>query len=507
MDITLLLAKSITLLYCESLLRNKSENSADLVRSALDNISIPNISIGLTTIRDVSANLYDTAIEMCNNSPDHEYDLVTLTQRIRLNCSDNKELADDILSGIRDDRTEEQIKKTILNLRRSINTHLKEQKIGDILKKASDDFRYNRAKIRDIDQFKSDLTNQLDKLIDETEDKDPAIISNIDIGDENDVSKILQEIKDTAEGRNIMQTGFRELNEMLQGGFRAGELVTVHALPHNYKTGFTLSIFKGLALYNKPILQDPSKKPLLLRISFEDDLNLNIQFLYQSLMYDETNRPVSIKNTPVKEMADYIRHRLQVNGFYIKMMRVDPSQWTYKHICNKVTDLEAEGYEINTLMLDYLGMIPRIGCTTTGPSGTDLRDMFRRMRNFCSTRKITLITPHQLSTESKQLLRGGIPEDQFVKTVNGKGYYAECKQLDHEIDVELYIHIVRHKKEYYLSVQRGKHRIPSIIPEELRYFLLKFPKGMPIPDNINNEHHTVLRELPTHDVINQSSLI
>ena len=29
------------------------------------------------------------------------------------------------------------------------------------------------------------------------------------------------------------------------------------------------------------------------------------------------------------------------------------------------------------------------------------------MRNFCSARKITLLTPHQLSTEAKQLLRDG----------------------------------------------------------------------------------------------------
>lgn len=95
-----------------------------------------------------------------------------------------------------------------------------------------------------------------------------------------------------------------------------------------------------------------------------------------------------------------------------------------------------------------------------------------------------MLTPHQLSTEAKQLIRNGMSEDRFVKEVAEKGYWSGSKQLCQEIDLELHIHLFKHNKETYLAVQRGKHRVPTIIPDESKYFILKFPKnGMPIPDD------------------------
>jgi hypothetical protein len=52
------------------------------------------------------------------------------------------------------------------------------------------------------------------------------------------------------------------------------------------------------------------------------------------------------------------------------------------------------------------------------------------------------------------------------------------------MDIEIYIHIFkRGKDETWLTVQRGKHRLPTIIPDVYKYYLMKFPKGMPIPDS------------------------
>lgn len=222
-----------------------------------------------------------------------------------------------------------------------------------------------------------------------------------------------------------------------------------------------------------------------MRISFEDKASMNLQFLYQKLKYDETGEEIKIKDIDIEVMSEYIQHRLQVNGYYVKMLRVDPTQWTYKHICNKIIELEAEGYEIHLCMLDYLGMVPTTGCITSGAMGTDFRDMIRRIRNFTEPKRITVITPHQISTEAKQLIRNGMPEDRFVKDIAEKGYYAGSRQLDQEIDGEIYIHLFRHNGVTYLAVQRGKHRLPTIVQDEYKYFLLPFPKRMPIPDDIN----------------------
>ena len=299
------------------------------------------------------------------------------------------------------------------------------------------------------------------------------------------------DLQNTNNGTGIYKTGWTALNRMIQGGFRPGETTVIGALQHKYKTGFTLSLFKQIALYNKPLTTDVHKKPLLLRISFEDDITLNLQFLYQSLKYDETREPVNLKEVTADEMSAYVTSRLQVNGFHIKLLRVDPSQWTYRNVCSKIIEFEAEGYNVELLMVDYLTLLPTTGCINTGPAGNDLRDMLRRMRNFCSARRITFITPTQLSTEAKQLTRSGIPEHKFVQEINEKGYFAGCKSLDNEADLILYIHIAKHNREAYLTVQRDKHRGQSVIPDKDKYFLLKFPSKMPIADDREGEDQSL----------------
>jgi hypothetical protein len=100
---------------------------------------------------------------------------------------------------------------------------------------------------------------------------------------------------------------------MLNGGFRRGEFVCVPALQHKYKTGFSLSLFKQFAIYNKPHMLDSWQKPLILRISFEDDIELNIKFMYQSLMMEESYEKALDLKVSTDVMSSYIKERLQVN--------------------------------------------------------------------------------------------------------------------------------------------------------------------------------------------------
>lgn len=102
------------------------------------------------------------------------------------------------------------------------------------------------------------------------------------------------------------------------------------------------------------------------------------------------------------------------------------------------------------------------------------------------------------------MIRTGIPESEFVKEIAEKGYYSGTKQLDQEVDLEIYLHLFKSNKETYIAVQRGKHRIPTIIPDESKYFLLKFPKDMPIPENIDKVDHIPLRKVPSRAISNAS---
>ena len=99
-------------------------------------------------------------------------------------------------------------------------------------------------------------------------------------------------------------------------------------------------------------------------------------------------------------------------------------------------------------------------------------------------RGITSFTPHQLSTDAKQLIRDGVGE-KFVQEIQGKGYFSGSKQLDQEVDLEIYIHIVKMNNASWLTIQRGKHRIPGITKAEHLNCIMKFSDIGTIPDDIN----------------------
>ena len=60
MDSKLLLIKAATVLYRESLIPDKTENSADLVRTVLESVKVPEVIVGLNVDREVISGLKKT---------------------------------------------------------------------------------------------------------------------------------------------------------------------------------------------------------------------------------------------------------------------------------------------------------------------------------------------------------------------------------------------------------------------------------------------------------------
>ena len=74
MDDKLLLVKAATLLHRESLMDDKSNGSTELVRTVLEGIKLPELSIGVNSERQIIDGLKKTVLEMCENPPDHVYE-------------------------------------------------------------------------------------------------------------------------------------------------------------------------------------------------------------------------------------------------------------------------------------------------------------------------------------------------------------------------------------------------------------------------------------------------
>lgn len=484
MDTRILLVKCITLLYRESLIKDKTENSVDLARSVMENIKLPELSLSVNSEKEMLMALKATLLHMCNSPLNTVYEKDELLQRLKINCASDEQLFQALQRGIEKDMDDDSLKRTVISIRKYITDSFKENEVVTIFTKAANALRFEREKIPDLKHYLQEFIGKIEPYQIEGNKDDPAIVESVDVHNLNEIAKIYDDIKKDEDRTSILVTGWQGLNDALQGGFRRGEQWVIPALQHSYKTGFTLSLFKHFAIYNTPQLTDPNKKPLLLRISFEDNLISNFRFLYENLYENEHGTTPDISALTSTEIATYVRDKLQVNGYHVKFIRVNPSEWTLRDLQNTVLELEAAGYELHVCMLDYLPMLPTTGCEE-GPAGHALRDLYRRTRNFFSAKKITLITPHQLSTEAKMLIRDGHTE--FVKMVVGKGYYDGCKRVDQEVDGELYLHIEKINGRAYLTVQRGKHRGVGIIPDSMKYLVLPFPEASSIPDDLDKK--------------------
>jgi hypothetical protein len=481
MDTSLVFVKIITLLYRESLITNQTENSAELARNILSTVALPEVNLTLNDKKEELTSMKSTVISMMGHPLGVPMDKQDLLQRLKVNCSHNDDLYDAFLQGIDKDLDEDANKKMVVSMRRGLEEAFREKDIVKMFNQANAQITFSRENIPNLKTFLADFVGKVEPHTVDTSAVDPGIVGSVDIGNDDSIQTAFEEVKAAQSDEGIMKTGWQGLNTMLQGGFRRGEQWVIPALQHKYKTGFTLSLTKQFAIYNTPYMLDPKKKPLILRISSEDDLSSNLRFMYENLFFNEHGEMPDMKITPPKVMAKYVKQKLGVNGYHVKMERINPSEWTYKKLQDYVLKCEANGYEIHALIIDYLPMIPTTGCEE-GPAGHALRDLYRRVRNFMSARKIILITPHQLSTDAKQLVRDG--HQDFVKQVIGKGYFAGSKQIDQEVDGELYLHIEKLNKRAYLTLHRGKHRGLPVISDDLHYMVLPFPESGPIPDDL-----------------------
>lgn len=489
MEPKLLLVKAITLLYRESQLDNSADGSADLVKQVIESIKIPENIMEGDRSREIIVGLRQTAMWMANNPQNYDYDKNMLLQRIRVNTGYETGLYEAFEAGLYEVDTDEEIKKICLDYREVLRNYLHRDQVKDIVKKVSQKVMFQEESI-DWKNFVGDTIAELEPYAAAAavEGRQESMDA-IDFDDTGAMARMFERAADEVSNQGTIKFGWHALNRITgeHNGGRRGEFWVVQALQHNFKTGFTLSLFKHAALYNKPHMRDPEKKPLLIHLSLENNLTDNLIWLYVNLKENETGEACDINNTGVSrdEMAEYVRERMMVNGYHIRMYRENPSEFGYHDFFDRISHLESQGFEIHMVVCDYLNMMTKKGCVSSGPSGDDIRDLFRRIRNYTAPRGILFITPHQLSTEAKALDRQGV--DNFAQEVAGKGYYDGCKRIDQEVDFELVIHIEKRGNESYLTMQRGKHRKVRVTPQQDLYSVLKFQPVGTIPDDLNKE--------------------
>ena len=400
-----------------------------------------------------------------------------------LKTSTRKDTAIDMFKMVEEDEN----KNIIRALENELNNKIYIYRIKKTLNGYTYDFDKKFKSGMSPDDMLSKIIEELTILTKNIKNKDDAIVNEVDLDNVENVSKVFQVVKETNEAEGFkFKLGLRALNKITNNGYKDSEFVIWNALQHNYKSGMLASSLIGIARYNKPIMIDPSKIPLLLYVSLEDDLDILFEFLYRQMYYTDNKVKADMTNTTKEEMSKYVKDKLQETGFKVKFIRVDPSDWSYSSFFSLIEKYEKDGFELKTVILDYLSLIPTVGCIATGAVGSDLRDLYRRVRNFFAKRKCLFVSAHQLSPDAQMINRENLTGEVFLNRIMGKGFFDGSKKLSQEMDLELYAYKFTQNNKDYLAIGKGKHKGSKVMKSTDKLAIIPFPENLePIPDDIN----------------------
>lgn len=490
-----LLVSCITLLCLEQRPDSPASGSNELIGDILKGLELKETTTdfehGKQTFIELKRYTEELNIKTKNSFPD----LVEILQALQVICRDETYLYEAIANGVREEFPDGMaIMHRVTSYRQSLNGYLRDEKAKAILKEYSHKVIFNGANI-DMAALVREMGDKLEPYVKSSgTNKHPAEVGTLNFNDLETVEEVFGQAKETLSSEGVMRTGWKAFNKMLGKlrGFRRGEFVITSGLQHQFKSGLLLCLLVHFCLFNRPFLRDPTKRPMILFITLENELQSNLIEIYKYIRENETGEAVNESDINIEEATQYVCGRLEENGFTVRMVRFDPSEFTIAAFINYLDGVIAEGFEICMLMIDYLNMLSKTGIDTK-VAGDDIRLMFRRLRNYCSSRGITTLTPHQLSSDALQLVRENVED--FVKTVANRGYYDGCRRLGQEPDLEITAHLVKHKGATYLTVQRGKHRY-NVTPQDDQYLILPFSPIGTIPWDVDKEGDISLSVIP-----------
>lgn len=327
---------------------------------------------------------------------------------------------------------------------------------------------------------------------------DRAVVEKADGNDAMSIANILDQLKVETSAEGIVKTGLVGFNNALgpDFGLRRGLMYMVEALTNRGKSFSLAHFIASVPLYNKPVLRDKSKIPTVILMSAEDSLGLIFKRMYEIFVTAKTGIKPDFFEATTEEATKVIMDTFKENGWHFVFYRVNPSHDNIHELQQRIRDLESRGHEIVLCAYDYLAMMDLTG--TTGESRSDrLQDLYRRARNFFSSRGSIFITPHQLSPDAKKFIRESDEDSEayFIRDVGGKSMTEGCTKLTNEVDCVFGIHVAKFSNgENWLTYYCGKMRGEGA-PESERFGMYPLDPLNGLIHDINLEKSTFRKSL------------
>lgn len=396
---------------------------------------------------------------------------------VKMNVGFESQYVDAVLDAIPSDidqKDEDERKRIIGVVLSELKFYIKKKKMLKRLKDAQRDLTTENSS-DGANSIVNILTEELKSETTDLDGKPAGFVGEFNSEDEKSVEDVFESTKSMNTDEGTLRLPLKALGRGIGNiWFRRGDMVCVKARSNNYKSGGLLDITKWLPAYNKPLLKDENKKPLILRISFENTPEQDALTLYKSIMEHKLKKkihPASIDpSKAAKEMVKYFSQ----NGYRVAIVCFDPNKFDVWKLIEVINYYESSGYELHAVVCDYLEVIAK--ATRNQRPDTAITSAFEIVRNNCMPKRITFFTAHQLNTASGEVLNE-VGSAAFPRKVAQSGglYDHNCRSLIQKLDIEIVLHIHLQGEEKYLGWGIGKLREREAC-EKHKYFWYKFQK-------------------------------
>lgn len=479
-DDILKLMKIISLLYYNNKLEVKNISINEEAKEILDNIELPPAcELGDNTIGSVNRGMLETATWLYYDNG-KGLSLNSLMQRCAVNLEMDNEYIDSLRYCLEENLSNDEMEEKMQSLLSELRFEHKCANLRELVKKANYEISITLTGKSPVDRCRRLLT-ELEELVTTTSEDVPGCIGTVDFNEPNSVTASLERGLKLSTGEGLLDTGLVGLNRMFGGGIQRGTLINFGGLSHMYKSGILIDLCMNLPFYNKPLLIDKKKKPLILRFTFENTVEQDTLIMYKKLYEIQNNKRCDINEVDIDKATETLVNYFASTGYEFKIESYDPSILSVHDLCARLGKFIDAGYEIHSVICDYLGLIAPL--TFGDRLDTKITRTLEVVRTYCYPKGITFFNAHQLSTQAQHIYR----DDKvgFASKVNTGGFYADCQSLHQKLDGEVVINIIKHKDgKSYLDMVRGKHRSGENTPEAHKRCLYQFQEfGGVIPDS------------------------
>ena len=227
-------------------------------------------------------------------------------------------------------------------------------------------------------------------------------VKNIDatnefsLGDENFETALIDIVTKLKNPSRQIRTGIQKLNDILSPAFMSGRLYIFMGLPGGFKSGMLLKVMRDAKKYNSNIqVKKPGKKPCILLITMENDVNETVERLFNMVVSSDNIRKYTPKQVikMIKENGELTvdnNNEIDIIIKYYPNRSIDTSD-----IYTIIDDLSDEGKEVVLFLLDY---IKRIKPAEKGKDEKEeLKNITNELKTLALSYDIPVVTAHQLN--------------------------------------------------------------------------------------------------------------